>query len=260
MPSGVGVCDPALFNCLMKMSSEELYFRLRDLLASMPDLADKDWNTPETHRWLGRAGAVMEAAGDIIDAAAFRTDVASLAGPWRRDAAFRLRVLLNRALARAEVALPVPVTGTFIAANTPFDALAAVARVVAKAQTDLLFVDPYADDTLLRDFVSAASEGVQIRILTDPDPRKHKPSLLPAVERWRQQYKEARPLEVRFATPRVLHDRAIIVDGSAVWMLGQSFNKLADRAPTTLMQATPDVGAPFHDAHEALWESGQLAG
>lgn len=242
------------------MSAEELYFRLRDLLASMPDLAGEDWNTSETHRWLGRAGALMEASGNLADLVAFRTDVTNLAGPWRRDAAFRLRALLNRALARAEVALPVPGTGTFIAANTPFDALAAVARVVAQAQTDLLFVDPYADDTLLHDFASPASEGVQVRILTDPDPKKHKPSLLPAVKRWRQQFNDARPLEVRFATPRLLHDRAIIVDGTAAWILGQSFNKLADRAPTTLMQAAPDVGARFHDAHEALWESGQLAG
>ncbi len=242
------------------MNAEELYFRLRELLASMPDLTGEDWDTPETHRWLGRASALMETTGNIIDAVSFRTDTANLAGPWRRDAAFRLRAVLNRALARVEVALPVPVSGTFIAANTPFDALAAVARVVTQSQTDLLFVDPYADDTLLRDFAIAASEGVRIRILTDPNPKKHKPSLLPAVERWRQQYKEARPLEARFATPRVLHDRAIIVDGSAVWMLGQSFNKLADRAPTTLMQAAPDVGTQFQDAHEALWESGQVVG
>lgn len=258
--SGVGESRSICSLVTMKMSGEELYLRLRDLLASVPDMAGDDWNTPETHGWLGRAGALMETSGDLGDLVAFRTDVASLAGPLRRDAAFRLHAVLNRALARAEVALPVPVPGTFIAANSPFDALAAVARVVAQAHTDLFFVDPFADHALLSDFARAAPEGVQIRVLTDPDPQKHKPSFLPAVERWRQQFKDARPLEVRFAAPRVLHDRAIFVDRSKAWLLGQSFNKLADRASTTIMRAAPDVGARLRDDHEAHWEKGQAAG
>jgi hypothetical protein len=66
------------------------------------------------------------------------------------------------------------------------------------------------DEKALTDFAPLAPEGVTIRLLSDQ--REHKPSLPPATERWKGQHGQKRPLEVRLAAPRTLHDRLIIID------------------------------------------------
>ncbi len=53
--------------------------------------------------------------------------------------------------------------------------------------------------------------------------------LEPAARRWIQQYGAARPLKVRLAPKKALHDRSIFVDGTVVWTLTQSFNAFANR-------------------------------
>jgi hypothetical protein len=54
-----------------------------------------------------------------------------------------------------------------------------------------------------------------------------KPSLKPAAERWIAQRHAKRPLEVRQAPAKSLHDRLIITDGATAWVVGQSFKDLA---------------------------------
>jgi len=54
-----------------------------------------------------------------------------------------------------------------------------------------------------------------------------KPSLKPAAERWIAQWQAKRPLEVRQAPAKSLHDRLIITDGATAWVVWQSFKDLA---------------------------------
>ena len=93
-------------------------------------------------------------------------------------------------------------------------------------------VDPYADANLLTDFAVLAPEGVQVMVLADK--ADHKPALKAAAERWVQQYGPSRPLRVRLAPSKTLHDRLIIVDDRESWSVGQSFNALGKRAHTSL--------------------------
>jgi hypothetical protein len=54
------------------------------------------------------------------------------------------------------------------------------------------------------------------------------------------------------APAKTLHDRLIIVDNADVWLVGQSFNRLAERAPTTLARMNPEAGA-LKMAYLEIW-------
>ncbi len=55
----------------------------------------------------------------------------------------------------------------------------------------------------------------------------------------------------------MLHDRAIFVDGKIAWTIGQSFNDLAKKSPTTLAKMPADVATDKIAAYEALWKSAE---
>jgi hypothetical protein len=113
-------------------------------------------------------------------------------------------------------------------------------------------IDPYAD-AKVTDYAILAPENVSVRLLADQ--ADHKKSLKPAVERWVQQFGSARPLTVRLAPAKTLHDRAILVDNDTAWALGQSFNKLAERAHTTLIRMESESGALKVAAYAAIWRT-----
>jgi hypothetical protein len=50
---------------------EQVFFGLRNIIDTMPDLHGSSTNTPEVMTWLGRALSLVEAAGNSLDAAAF---------------------------------------------------------------------------------------------------------------------------------------------------------------------------------------------
>jgi hypothetical protein len=82
-----------------------------------------------------------------------------------------------------------------------------------------------------------------------------KPSLKPAAVRWVTQWNQKRPLEVRLAPARSLHDRLIVIDSNTAWVVGQSFKDLAKRAHTSLVRMDPDSGTLKINAHIALWQT-----
>ena len=121
---------------------------------------------------------------------------------------------------------------------------------------DILVVDPYMDETLLTEFGKAVPEGCSLRLLADE--KAGKPSLLTAASRWTKQYGPKRPLQVRLALPRVLHDRAIFIDGSVAWTLSQSIKDFAKRSPAEIIRAD-DVAAMKIAAYEAIWSASKDA-
>jgi hypothetical protein len=64
-----------------------------------------------------------------------------------------------------------------------------------------------------------------------------------------------RPLEARLAPDRSLHDRLIIIDERDSWSLGQSFNALAARAPTSLIRADTETAQLKIQAHAQIWQA-----
>jgi hypothetical protein len=156
-------------------------------------------------------------------------------------------------LAVAELNAPAAAQGAFIPAGSAFDGFAAVGKVLSAAKGRLLIVDPYLDEKVLTDFAPLASEGVAICLLADQ--QSVKPSLQPAATRWSAQYGAKRPLEVKLAPPRALHDRLIIVDGNEAWDLTQSLNAFAVRSPATIVRSGPEQAALKIPYYESIWAS-----
>jgi hypothetical protein len=152
----------------------------------MPDLANGPI-TPEVNRWLGRACALVPK----VDA--FKADFASLGpacqglgGPLQKMNAQIIASIVHQALAMAELDAPARVQGAFIAAGHTLDAYAAVGRVLGSAQSDVLMIDPYADEKAVTEYAVQAPETVTVRLLADET--YYKPTLRPAMEKWAQQY------------------------------------------------------------------------
>ena len=238
----------------MPLTPEELYLQLGRLVEEMPDLTTGPI-TPDINRWLGRACALVERGGDLATTLTIKNACQFLSEAANRNRnAQTITSIVHAAFAAAELEAPARVQGAFIVAGHTLDAYGAVGRVLGAATTNVLLVDPYADHKIVTDYAVGAPDGVTIRVLTDA--ADHKKTLKPAVERWAQQFGQSRaPLEVRLAPAKTLHDRLIIVDETNAWSLGQSFNKLAERSPTSIVRADPETAALKIEAYLRMWQA-----
>jgi hypothetical protein len=219
----------------------------------MPDLAHGPI-THETNAWLGRAFALVEQAMGELQAAILMVACQHLNGPLREQNAQTVASYVYQALAKAELEAPARVQGAFIAAGHTLDAYAVVGRVLGMAKQSVLMVDPYADFKIVTEYAVLAPENVAVQILTDAT--SHKSTLKPAAEKWSQQFGQTRaPLEIRLAPSGSLHDRLIILDGATVYTLGQSFNRLAERAHTSSVRVDDETGGEKIAAYLKMWQA-----
>lgn len=244
------------------MDPKSLYVQLGRLVESVPDLTSSGAYPHATLQWLGRASALVSVLGDPMEISALRAasdQASSNSKPFAIDnknrvlAAERVRLILYRALATAELEAPISAQGTFIPAGNSFDAFAAVGRVLGASKRDILIVDPYMDEKTLTDFAPLVPQSVSIRLLADK--QDHKESLAPATRRWTEQYDKTRPLEVRLAPSRALHDRLIIVDDSDVSILTQSLNAFAARSPASIVRVDAETAALKVAAYQDAWKA-----
>jgi len=146
--------------------------------------------------------------------------------------------------------------GAFIAAGGSFDAFSAINKVLGNAKTDVLIVDPYMDEKTLTDYAPSINAGIKIRLLSDE--ATHKKTLKPAVSHWGHQYGTKNPAEARLAPAKTLHDRLIIVDGKEVWVLTQSLNAFAARAPASIIKVEDSVAALKISSYENIWITAKI--
>ena len=212
--------------------------QLGRLAQTMPQLGLVSADLDATNQWLGKLDALFTTDDDVDNRVALRAAIPALVGartPLEQSRAARaITIILHRALAAAELRAPVSAKGSFIPAGNAFDAMSAIGKVLGTAKHDVLIVDPYMDEKALTDFASLAVEGIAVRLLADE--KDHKPTLRPAQGRWVQQYGTTRPLEVRLAPARVLHDRLAIVDEAETYVLTQSLNAFAARSPAAVVR------------------------
>jgi hypothetical protein len=237
------------------MSAEALYTQIGQLIEAMPDLTAPGPIRPEAHRWLGKAhvliGEVEGGAGEFEFNHHRNTYEQN-----RWAGAERITGLLYRALARVETEVPASLAGTFIPAGNTFDAMAAASKIFGLAKAELLIVDPYLDEKILTEFALLAPAGVTLKLLCDA--AGYKETLTVALRKWVQQYGATRPVEVKVASARTLHDRLVAVDRKLVWTVGQSFNALAVRAPTSFVKSDPETRTLKVRAYEDIWNSAKL--
>ena len=233
------------------MDPQTLYVYLGRLVADTPDLADGPI-TPEKQAWLGKLLALAPEVLDANDLATLKIAVQHLDTINRRQNALTIAALAHAALVRAELRAPAGMQGAFIGAGQTFDAFAAVSRVLAQAKRDALLLDPYADHVILTDYAPMVAVGITVRLLTDE--AKKKSTLEAAARHWVHQHGTSRPLEIRLAASRTLHDRFIVVDGAQVYTVGQSFRGLAEHALTSVNRVMdPTTTQDKIDAFAQIW-------
>lgn len=227
--------------------------RLGRLTETMPQL--NEWPTEATHRWLGQLDALLVGDDDQANLVGLRANTSKLIGARtpmdRGHAAQEITFILHRALAAAELRAPVSLSGSFIPAGSALDGMAVIGKVLQTAKRDVLIIDPYMDEKALMDFAPLAAEGVAIRLLADG--QDHKPTLRPAQQRFGTQYGARRPLQVRLAAPKVLHDRLIVVDDKDTYVLTQSLNAFAARSPAAVVRVDGETSALKINAYAAIW-------
>lgn len=111
-----------------------------------------------------------------------------------------------------------------------------ICGLIARARSHVLFVDPYLDADDLQQFATATQyQGVAIRGLINPRPRRHKridPSgdsfgdlMLRKIAAFRDPAQEFGEIDIRVSRGRRLHDRFLQID-DVIWHAGHSFNKM----------------------------------
>jgi hypothetical protein len=239
----------------MTTDPETVYRQLGRLIEAMPDLTA--YPIPEeVYRWTGRAFVLVKEIDESVDAISFKMAVDNLGTTARASGAQNIKAVVYRALAIEEARAPASARGSFIPAGNKFDAFAAVSKVLQTATKDVLIVDPYMDETALTEFGTAVGNNIPFRLLADKATVKS--TLVPAAVGWVQQYGAGRPLAVRLAPPKALHDRAIFIDQTTAWALTQSLKDFAARAPAEIIRAD-DTAALKIAAYESVWSTADIA-
>lgn len=227
-----------------------LYKKAMRLLETLPVYRYGSDNT-DARRWVASLMAVGDRVLPLVEQSkllSYREALGTTAGEgaWQR-----IQDCLFRTIAILEMRVPPTLSDSFVPVGGAFDAFAALARVFARATREVYVVDPYLDESILTDFAETIPGGVPIRLLADE--KAVKASLRPAATRWITQHGTARPLEVRLAPERTLHDRAVFLDGIEAWTVTQSFKDFAARAPGELMK-NGNTAALKIDAYNHLWD------
>ena len=235
---------------------EALYHQLGQIISDEPKIpSGEERGSTEVLRWLGRAEALIEQVCGIVDHHKFGSLRTSMLTATRTDPEPQMRHirgLLYTALAKAELSAPTAAKGAFIPAGNSFDALTAIAGVLRECSGSVLLVDPYMDAVALRDFLPMVAVVFPLRLLAGV--KKKNAGLPEAVERWKVQYAQARPIELRLAAPRMLHDR-LIMDDVSVWSLSQSFNAIAQRSPAMVQRVGAEIALAKREAFIDMWNS-----
>jgi len=228
------------------MEPQILLAQIRGLLARAPSFADYEPTSAKHQEWLGQAHARVH-RWNAHEGSSFRLAADALPGQLMRDHSLATVFgILNRAVADLELQLPVSSAQAF-GPGAVYDFFKALNSVVASAQSSLLIVDPYMDDTIFDAYLSVVPKKVAIRLLVEGYSVKVKP----AAQRFAAQ--NGNPIEARRSP--AFHDRVIFVDASECWVLGMSIRKAAETKPTYLAPLSPDIAALKLTHYEQVWSN-----
>ena len=236
------------------MDKLTLYHQIGRIIASAPEFLAGREITQEQMLWIGRAEALIKET-DLTSWAEFRNGYGKLNYSSHDRGVHEMFLALHKALGAAELAAPSHARGSFIPAGNEFDAFSALTKLFDRAKSEIFVVDPYMDEKILVDFLSAISRKISIRLLSDSSCVKT--TLKPATLKWHAQYGDDSNLEVRLAPERTLHDRAVFLDHSAAWTLTQSIKDFAGRSPAEIVDAN-DTASLKISAYEKIWSESEV--
>ena len=221
------------------------------LLAHQPPRETITHELAENYEWFGRVGAALASwkpGGVDNELAAMREQIAL----HRAMQATKERMIIIQTLYQARADLRMRTVGPVnvaLGAGMPFQYFEAVSQLIAPAQADVLFVDPYLNEEFVSRYLPLVRSGVTIRLLGD----RNIPQLQAAVEAFVLQTPSL-IVQIRRPTGRQLHDRFFFVDRKECYQSGSSFKDGAKQTLTTIT-AIVDVFPAVFKAFEDIWSS-----
>ena len=114
----------------MSIDSQLIYVQSGRLMAEIPNLFEFEPVARPT--MAGKAYALLERQGDIMECAEFKSAVDALRNRSTSPVAVhRIQMIMHRALAKAELSAPIAAQGAFITTGAEFDAFAAVGKILS---------------------------------------------------------------------------------------------------------------------------------
>lgn len=236
-----------------KPSNEQLLAILSALIREAPPFEYGAGRNVDDNAWLGRAEAVLDAAGNVAALIPFRTARDNLYS-MRHDRN-DLMVPLQFAYHRLELLMPAGAQGAFIPGDSSWNGFAALAKVLQPPCDEHFLVDPYLDASAVLDLVPLSGARRLIRCLTVMR-QEYAPALETAARRWMDSENGRRlPLEIRYAATKDLHDRLIIVDKADAWLVSQSFKDIAKKSPASVQKADRELVEAKVAHYNYVWSS-----
>lgn len=233
------------------MTPEMLRSEIEELLRDAPTLNALRGDPTVTVEWIGRATAALNAwspgRGSAVTTLVMQTrmhSAAMIGGGYTN-----LMALLHEARHSLRIASNQP-TAVAISAMAPFTYFDELRRMVATANSDVFFVDPYLDADFVGRYLPHVKPTANVRLLT----QKGGAALSAAAALFTRQH--GTRIDVRSASTK-LHDRFVFLDGQAGYQSGASFKDGGDKAPTTLTEMV-DVFRPVLDTYEKTWLSAKM--
>lgn len=230
-----------------------LLLKLSEVLEQAPDFGEKpsfEVNTPQ-RRWLASAGALLSRL-DISHKASFKTSFSRLASNWKPSVNSIQGQVLD-AIEELKLELELDGRSEFGSAYAPGDVyrfFADLKNIVNGAKSGLMVIDPFFDGTAFDAYLSAVPSGIAVRVLAD----RYAGDVATYVTKHRAQYNSS----VELRSSKELHDRLVLVDDDAAWIMGGSI-KDAGKKATYLIPLASSIAATKKVIYADIWSRATTA-
>ena len=224
-----------------------LLVKLSESLQQAPDFGDKpifEVNTPQ-RRWLASVSALLSRLG-IGHQTKFRASFSTLASYWK-PAVNQIQGQVLDAIEELKLELELDGRSEFGSAYAPGDVyrfFADLKNIVNSANSVLMVIDPFFDGTAFDAYLSPVPSGISVRVLVD----RYANDVAKYVDKHRLQYKSS--IELR--SSKALHDRIVLVDDDAAWIMGGSI-KDAGKKATYLIPLGSQIAAAKKAIYADIW-------
>jgi hypothetical protein len=228
------------------MDKSVLLAQLRSVLATAPDFASYSPTSAEHQGWMARAHAYV-ARWNSIEAISIASAADFMHSEYSRQANLaKIFAPIHRAIAALEIDAPT-LQGIALPPGAVYDFFKQMSQVMGQAQTSILVVDPYLDETIFDRYLQGLPAGVSLKLLASMYGSRLKAGLAA----FKAQHGQSAEIRVS----RDFHDRVIFLDGLSGWVLGQSIKDAAAAKPTYLLPLSADIAALKLKHYEAVWNA-----
>jgi hypothetical protein len=218
--------------------------KLKQALVQMPDLASFDKSNPAHTRWIGQTLALIRQV-NAVDA--FKFDLAAgMVGIdiHKVNNYTEMHSVLEMVIATLELQNP-DETQKVYGPGAQYDFYRDLKRIVAGATKSVFIVDPYINAELFDLYVEKVIDGTNVRLLTS--------KFDSATEAVIKKFQAKTSIDFQAKRSPDIHDRVVIIDGTACWVLGQSIKDAATKKPTYIAPLPSDVVTLKEEHYEIIW-------